>query len=91
MVRADPRRLSPSEAMEKRGHPIVEISVVHALMTVEISCACRSEPSRLQVPMMMKGLEPHACLFSERIPMEKTVACQRAQECALVSNRVIVD
>lgn len=76
VVRADPRRLSPSEAIQKRGHPIAETSELHASITVEISRACLSLPSRLQVPAMMKGLEPHAFLFSERIPIENTVAYQ---------------
>ena len=75
VVSADPRRLSPSEAMEKRRHPISALSLLQAPMMVEISCVCLSLSSRLQVPVMMKGLEPHACLFSERIPIEKTVAC----------------
>ena len=76
VVRAEPRRLSPSEAMEKSGHPIVDISALQASITVEISCACRSQRSRLQVPAMRKGLDPDICLFSERIPIEKTVACR---------------
>ena len=75
VVRADPQQLSPLEAMEKRRHLISALLLFQAPMIVEISCACLSLCSRLQVPVMMKGLEPHTCLFSERISIEKTIAC----------------
>ena len=90
-VREDPQRLSPSEAMEKRGHPNIELSALQASITVEISRTCLSQSSRLQVPVTMKGHEPHVCLLSERIPIEKTVACQPAQECVHVSYGGVID
>jgi hypothetical protein len=77
IVREEPRRLSPSEAIEKRGHPIIHTSALQASITVEISRACLSQFSHLQVPVTMKGHKPHTCLLSERIPIENTVACQR--------------
>lgn len=77
-VRAEPQQLSPSDAMEKRGHPIIELSALQAAMTVDISHVCLSAPSCLQVLVIMKGLKPNKCLSSERIPMENTVAYHRA-------------
>ena len=64
---------------------MVEISALHALMTVEMSSAWLSLSSRLQVPATMKGLEPHTCLSPERIPIENTVACRERK-----SARVLV-
>jgi hypothetical protein len=64
---------------------------IHASITVKISHVCLSQQTCFQVLTMMNGLEPHVCLFSERIPIENTFAYQHAQEHTLVSNRGNVD
>ena len=53
-----PRRLSPSDAIQNKGQPIVLDSASQASRTVEISLACVSPSSCLHVPDAMKGREP---------------------------------
>ena len=73
-IRAEPRRLSPSEATQNRGGPIFAASASQALMTFSIRAACGSAFSRLQVPEITKGREPYACRSPDKIPNEKTLA-----------------
>lgn len=73
-VSAEPRQLSPSEATQNNGHPIMATSILQVSITLEMSQACSLPFSLLQVPAAMKGREADVCLFLESIPIEKTIA-----------------
>ena len=73
-VRAEPRRLSPSDAIQNNGQPMSDVSALQASTTVEINRACSAPSSRLQVPAARKGRDLETCLSFESKPIEKTVA-----------------
>jgi hypothetical protein len=64
-VNAEPRRLLPSDATQKSGQPTVSDSASQPSITNEMSRAWASASSRLQVPDIMKGRDPAACLLSD--------------------------
>ena len=74
VVKADPRHLSPSEAMQYNGQPIIIASASQASITSDMNLACASASSRLHVPDARKGRELAEFLSPDKRPIENTVA-----------------